>query len=245
MTQSLPPAGWYDDPATAEQQRYWSGSAWTDHTQPKTPPAPAPPVAAPPYAAPPQQAYAPASAYPPAQPAYGAAPQAYPPAQQQYGMVPQRQVQVRPYNQRMAARIAKRAKLNETAVAVAFTYNNLATMLIFGLAEDVVRLVPAVGELLEIGLSLISFYFHRIVLVTDRNVYVYRDWPFHIPGERLAGYGRGPGVVRIGSDSQGGWSRFIRRGELTFQDGLSVYHSPFWILRARYIAQEGNIPAGY
>ncbi|QEO10297.1 DUF2510 domain-containing protein [Protaetiibacter larvae] len=29
------PAGWYEDPADAEQVRWWNGIAWTDHTQPK------------------------------------------------------------------------------------------------------------------------------------------------------------------------------------------------------------------
>ena len=26
------PAGWYPDPNDASQQRYWDGSAWTEHT---------------------------------------------------------------------------------------------------------------------------------------------------------------------------------------------------------------------
>ena len=162
----------------------------------------------------------------------------YPPA------YPQRQFPVRGYNQRMANRIARRAHLGENAVAVAFTYNNLATMLIFGLIEDVVRVIPTIGDALELAISFVSFYFHRIVIVTDARVYVYRDWPFHYPGKRLAEFQRGSGVVRIGSDRSGGWSRFIRRGQLTFHDGTIVYHSPLWIRRAQYVAQEGNIPAG-
>src|SRR5690348_7095552 len=116
MSQPLPPAGWYADPATSEQMRYWDGSAWTQHTQPNPQPVapqPAPqphvvPAAPQPYAAAP--AYQPAAAFP-----------------------PQRQVQITAYNQRMANRVARRAHLTESAVAVAFTYNNLATMLIFGL----------------------------------------------------------------------------------------------------------------
>jgi hypothetical protein len=148
------------------------------------------------------------------------------------------------YNQRMANRVARRAHLNEPAVAVAFTFNNLLTMCIFGVIEDVAKVIPTVGELLELAVSLVSFYFHRIVIVTDAHIYVYRDWPLHFPGKRLAQYDRGPGAVRIGSDSQNWFSRLIRRGQLTFQDGTIVYHGFLWIRRAQYIAQEGNIPAG-
>jgi len=32
-TTSNPPAGWYDDPRQPGQQRYWDGSAWTEHVQ--------------------------------------------------------------------------------------------------------------------------------------------------------------------------------------------------------------------
>jgi hypothetical protein len=145
----------------------------------------------------------------------------------------------------MASRVARRAHLDEQAVAVAFTYNNLLTMCIFGLVEDVAKLVPTVGELLELAISLFSFYFHRIVIVTDKRVYVYRDWPLHFPGKRLAAYDRGPGVVRIGTDRPHWWSQLIRRGQLTFQDGMVVYHGFFWIRRAQYVAQEGNIPTGH
>lgn len=149
------------------------------------------------------------------------------------------------YNQRMANRVARRAHLNEQAVAVAFTFNNLLTMCIFGLVEDVVKIIPTIGELLEIAISLFSFYFHRIVIVTDAHIYVYRDWPLHFPGRQLAAYERGPGAVRIGSERQHWFPRLIRRGQLTFQDGTVVYHSPIWIRRAQYIAQEGNLPIGH
>lgn len=155
-----------------------------------------------------------------------------------------RRYTVRPYNRRLAGRVARRAHLCEPAVAVAFTYNNLLTMCIFGFIEDVAKAIPTFGEVLELLVSLVSFYFHRIVLVTEGGVYVYRDWPFHFPGALLAQYQRGPGVIRLGSDRQGGLSRLIRRGQLTFQDGTVVYHSPAWIRRARYVAQEGNIAMG-
>lgn len=34
MSPPLPPAGWYGDPTTADQLRYWDGSAWTGHVAP-------------------------------------------------------------------------------------------------------------------------------------------------------------------------------------------------------------------
>jgi hypothetical protein len=148
---------------------------------------------------------------------------------------------VRPYNRRMARRIAKRANLNEQGVAVAFTFNNLLTMLVVGTLEDMAQFVPSVGNIIETAISILTFYFHRIVLVTDQKVYVYRDWPFHIPGKLLASYSRHPGVVRLGGKPQSAWSRFIRRGQLTFEDGFIVYHGIIWIRRARYIEQNANI----
>jgi hypothetical protein len=50
---TLPVAGWYDDPADAEQMRWWTGTAWSDaRAQREAEPAAAPPVA-PPVPAPP------------------------------------------------------------------------------------------------------------------------------------------------------------------------------------------------
>jgi hypothetical protein len=150
---------------------------------------------------------------------------------------------VRQYNQRMAQRMARRAHVGEQGVAVCFAYNNLATTLVVGTVEDVTRFVPSVGSLIDMAISILTFYFHRIVLVTDQNVYVYRDWPLHIPGKQLAAYSRHAGVVTLGSPNPGSFSRFIRRGQLTFDDGHVVYHGILWIRRAKYIAQEANIPA--
>jgi hypothetical protein len=150
---------------------------------------------------------------------------------------------VRSYNQRMARRMVRRAHLNEQGVAVCFAFNNLLTTVLIGTVEDVVRFVPTVGDLIELGISILTFYFHRIVLVTDHKVYVYRDWPFHFPGKQLASYPRHPGVVKLGSPNPGRFSRFIRRGQLTFEDGHVVYHGFLWIRRATYIVQEGNIAA--
>src|ERR1700689_451299 len=150
---------------------------------------------------------------------------------------------VRQYNQRMAQRVARRAHVNEQGVGVCFAFNNLMTSLLIGVVEDVVRFVPAVGAALELAIGVLTFYFHRIVLVTDQNVYVYRDWPFHFPGKQLAAYPRHAGVVKLGSPKPGGFSRFIRRGQLTFEDGHVVYHGILWIRRARAIDQEANGPA--
>ncbi|MGC2486743.1 MAG: hypothetical protein WA359_10940 [Acidimicrobiales bacterium] len=156
-----------------------------------------------------------------------------------YGSLP-----VRRYNQRMAQRVARRAHVNEQGVAVCFAFNNLLTSLLIGAVEDVARYVPTIGGVIELAIGVLTFYFHRIVLVTDQNVYVYRDWPFHFPGKQLAAYPRHAGLVKLGSPHEGGFSRLIRRGQLTFEDGLVVYHGFLWIRRAQYIVQEGNNPAG-
>lgn len=148
--------------------------------------------------------------------------------------------QVRRYNQRMAQRMARRARLNEQGVAVCFAYNNLLTTVLIGVVEDLARFVPVFGSPIELAISILTFYFHRIVLVTEQNVYVFRDWPFHFPGKQLAAYTRHSGVVKLGSPNPGGFSRFIRRGQLTFEDGHVVYHGIVWIRRAKYIVQEGN-----
>jgi hypothetical protein len=156
-----------------------------------------------------------------------------------------RQYTVRPYNQRMAKRVARRAHVDgEGAVAVAFTFNNLATMATFGVIEDIVRFVPIIGSYVDLALSILGFYFHRIVLVTDQQVYVFRDLPFHFPGKQLMVRKRGPGVVQLGAPAASSFMRFIRRGQLTFQGGTIVYHSFIFIRRAQYIAQEANLPAG-
>ena len=152
------------------------------------------------------------------------------------------QPQVRKYNQRMAQRMARRARIDEQGVAVCFAFNNLLTSLLIGVVEDIAGYVPSVGSVLQLAISVLTFYFHRIVLVTDQNVYVYRDWPFHIPGKQLAAYPRHAGLVKLGSPNPGGFSRFIRRGQLTFEDGHVVYHGILWIRRAQYIVQEGNSP---
>jgi hypothetical protein len=151
---------------------------------------------------------------------------------------------VRRYNQRMARRVARRANLDDQGVAVCFAYNNLLTSLLIGGVEDVAGLIPSVGSIINLAISVLTFYFHRIVLVTDQSVYVYRDWPFHIPGKQLAAYPRHAGLVTLGSPNPGGFSRFIRRGQLNFEDGFVVFHTILWIRRAKYIVQTGNSLAG-
>jgi hypothetical protein len=155
-----------------------------------------------------------------------------------------RQYTVRAYNQRMAKRVARRAHVDgEGAVAVAFTFNNLATSVILGAIVDIVKFVPIIGSYVDLAVSIVAFYFHRIVLVTDDNVYVFRDWPFHFPGKLLMKQQRGPGVVELGAPGASAFMRFIRRGQLAFQDGTIVYHSVVFIRRAQYIAQEANLSA--
>jgi hypothetical protein len=145
----------------------------------------------------------------------------------------------------MAKRVARRAHVDgEGAVAVAFAFNNLATTIILGAVVDIVKFVPVIGSYFDLAISVVAFYFHRIVLVTDQNVYVFRDWPFHFPGKLLMKQPREPGVVRLGSPTSSAFMRFIRRGQLTFQDGTIVYHSFVFIRRAQYVAQEANLPAG-
>jgi hypothetical protein len=143
----------------------------------------------------------------------------------------------------MAQRMARRAHVNEQGLAVCFAYNNLLTSVLIGVVEDVVRYIPSIGEAIEMVISILTFYFHRIVLVTDQNVYVYRDWPFHFPGKQLAAYPRHVGLVKLGSPNPGGFSKFIRRGQLTFDDGHVVYHGILWIRRAKYVVQLGNSPS--
>jgi len=87
---TMPPAGWYPDPAGEENIRYWDGQAWSDRVQPKTmPPPPAAPVqpAVPQPDAAPDPGSPPHSAWPPYQQPAGQQPGAagYPPQAPQAG----------------------------------------------------------------------------------------------------------------------------------------------------------------
>lgn len=150
-------------------------------------------------------------------------------------MTDEPRIQVRPYNQRMAARIARRARLDETAVAVSFGFNTWVAMLILGLLSDLP--LPYVGLIV----SIVGFAWHRIVLVTETDVYVMRDWPFHYPGKVIAHYKREPGLTILGSTHANGLVRFLLRGQLRFRDGGTVYHSFVFIKRSQYIQSEANV----
>jgi hypothetical protein len=71
------PAGWYDDPEQPGQQRYWDGSAWTEHRAPGAAATPPVPPAAP---TPPPPGPAAAPMAPPVAAPVGAAMAAPPPA---------------------------------------------------------------------------------------------------------------------------------------------------------------------
>src|SRR5947209_2305398 len=118
---------------------------------------------------------------------------------------------------RMAGRYARRAKIGgEEAVTISFGFSSLAVAIVAGILEE----LPYVG----IVAALLFFYFHRTVLVTEQHVYVFRDLPFHRPGERLGQYPLGPATVtRV-------------RGKLTFSDGQVVWHSPLFAWRVKQVA---------
>ncbi len=119
---------------------------------------------------------------------------------------------------RMAQRYTRRAKVSgEEGVTISFGFSSLAIALIAGLLEE----LPYVG----FALALLFFHFHRTVLVTDQHVYVFRDLPFHRPGEQLSEYPLGPETVRR------------VRGKLTFSDGVVVWHSPLFAWRVRQVAE--------
>jgi hypothetical protein len=119
---------------------------------------------------------------------------------------------------RMAGRYARRAKVSgEEGVTISFGFSSLAIAIVAGILEE----LPYVG----FALALLFFHFHRTVLVTDRHAYVFRDLPFHQPGERLGEYPLGAGTVtRV-------------RGKLTFSDGQVVWHSPLFAWRVRQVAE--------
>jgi hypothetical protein len=119
---------------------------------------------------------------------------------------------------RMAQRMVKRANISgEEGVTISFGFSSLAAAIVAGLLEE----LPYVG----VAFTLLTFWLHRTVLVTDQNVYVFRDLPFHRPGERLGQYPLGPDTVtRV-------------RGKLTFSDGLAVWHAPVFAWRVRQVAE--------
>ena len=118
---------------------------------------------------------------------------------------------------RMAGRYLRRTNIaGEEAVTISFGFSSLWVAVIAGVIEE----LPYVGLLA----GLLFFYFHRTVLVTNRHVYVFRDLPFHQPGERLGEYPLGQNTLtRV-------------RGKLTFSDGQVVWHTPILAWRVRQVA---------
>ncbi len=125
---------------------------------------------------------------------------------------------------RMAARYVRRTNIaDEQAVTISFGFSSLPIALVAGLLEE----LPYVG----MPFSMLFFHFHRTVLVTDEHVYIYRDLPFHRPGEQLGQYPLGPETVtRV-------------RGKLTFSDGQKVWHSPIFAWRVRQVAEAVQVVA--
>ena len=120
--------------------------------------------------------------------------------------------------------MVKRAKLSgEEGVTVSFGFSSLGAAIVVGILDE----LPYVGLLM----TFMTFGVHRIVLVTDQNTYVFRDRPFHRPGEVLGTYPHGSGEVAR------------KRGKLTFPDGQIVWHSPLFAARARRVAEAANAGA--
>lgn len=119
---------------------------------------------------------------------------------------------------RMAERMVTRAGLEgETGITVSFGFSSLPAAIVISMLEQ----IPYLGLLL----TFLTFGLHRIVLVTDQHVYVFRARPWHRPGEVLATYPLGAETVtRV-------------RGKLTFSDGLVVWHSPLFAGRAQRIVE--------
>lgn len=126
--------------------------------------------------------------------------------------------------QRMAERMVKRAGISgENGVTVSFGFSSLAGAIVISLLDE----LPYIG----LVMTFLTFGVHRIVLVTDQNTYVFRDRPFHRPGEVLGTYPHGSGEI----------SR--KRGKLSFPDGQVVWHSPLFAGRAKRVADAANVAA--
>lgn len=120
--------------------------------------------------------------------------------------------------------MAERAGITgEEGVAVSFGFKSLAAAIVVGFLDE----LPFIGLLL----TFVTFGVHRFALVTDKQTYVIKGRPFHQPGEILARYPVGPGVVdRV-------------RGKLTFPDGQVVWHSPLFASRAKRVQEAANAAA--
>jgi hypothetical protein len=123
--------------------------------------------------------------------------------------------------QRMAQRMVGRAGIEgEEGVTVSFGFSSLAAAMVVGVLDE----LPFIG----IFMTFLTFHVHRIVLVTDKNVRLFRARPFHRPGEVLGTYPIGPGTVqRV-------------RGKLTFSDGQVAWHSPLFSYRVARVEETAN-----
>lgn len=127
---------------------------------------------------------------------------------------------------RMAERMVRRAGIEgEEGLAVAFGFKSLWAALLISAMEE----LPYIGLLA----TFLTFPLHRIVLATDQHTYVFSGRPFHRPGEKLAEYPNAAGTATLG---QG----FLSGGQVTFSDGLVVWHSPFFAWRIRAVIDVTN-----
>lgn len=130
---------------------------------------------------------------------------------------------------RMAQRMVGRAGIQgEEGIAVAFGFKSLLAALLVSALEE----LPYVGILA----TFLTFPLHRIVLATDKHTYVFSARPWHRPKDKLAEYANAPGTATLG---QG----FLSRGQVTFNDGHVVWHSPFFAWRIRAVVDETNSSA--
>ena len=110
---------------------------------------------------------------------------------------------------------------NEQGRAVAFSYSSAWATWLFAVIERAAEEIP----FMDLAVTIISFHWHRIIVVTDQRTYLLRARLFHQPGEVLGMYPLGPGsMTRV-------------RGKLTFADGQQAYHLPIFAWRMRQVAQ--------
>ncbi len=130
---------------------------------------------------------------------------------------------------RMAERMVRRAGIQgEEGMAVAFGFKSLLAALLISAMEE----LPYVGILA----TFMTFPLHRIVLATDKHTYVFSARPFHRPADKLAEYPNGPGTATLGDG-------FLAKGQVTFNDGQVVWHSPFFAWRIRAVVDVSNSSA--
>jgi hypothetical protein len=124
---------------------------------------------------------------------------------------------------RMAERMCKRAGIkDEQGVTVSFGFRSFLACIFLSLIEELPFGLGVLG-------TLVFFHWHRIVLVTDQNTYVFKGKMFHRPGKLLGTYPHGP-------------TAFTRDGaKLDFPDGVHVYHLPLFAIRVKLVAQAAGV----